>query len=247
MLWGALGLDFLVFKFPFLRLIIGFIYLTFVPGIVAVRVLKLHKLDYVELLLYTIGLSVLIVMLTVLFTSELFMYLGFRNPVSTLPSIIGLNIIVLILCFFCYVLDKDFSSASTIDIKELLSPNILILSIIPFVSIFGTYLVNFYNNNILLMCLIVLLVLIFILIAWDKFIPGKLYPYCLFIFSISLLYHNSLISLHLTGWDIHYAYYFSSLVNTPGYLDLQLPSNVAGMLSILVLAPTYSEICNLGF
>ena len=43
-LWGVIGLDAMGIQIPIIRQLIGFIYLTFVPGILILRILKLHNL-----------------------------------------------------------------------------------------------------------------------------------------------------------------------------------------------------------
>ena len=57
-LWGVIGLDAMGLQIPILRQLIGFIYLTFIPGIIILRILKLHKLGNIETVLYTVGLSI---------------------------------------------------------------------------------------------------------------------------------------------------------------------------------------------
>lgn len=52
--WGVIGLDALGLQIPIVRQLIGFIYLTFVPGIIILIILKLHKLGNIETLLYTV-------------------------------------------------------------------------------------------------------------------------------------------------------------------------------------------------
>jgi len=44
-MWGVIGLDVVGLQIPILRQLIGFIYLTFIPGIIILRILKLHKLE----------------------------------------------------------------------------------------------------------------------------------------------------------------------------------------------------------
>ena len=52
---GAIGLDIVGLQIPILRQLIGFIYLTFIPGVIILRILKLHKLGSIETLLYSVG------------------------------------------------------------------------------------------------------------------------------------------------------------------------------------------------
>jgi len=244
-LWILIGMNALGLQIPIIRQLIGFIYLTFVPGIIILRILKLHKLNSIETLLYPVGLSLATLMFTGLFMNTIYPLLGISKPISIVPLIITISIVVSILCALSYVRDKDFSEPSFIDFGDLLSPPTLFLCLIPFLAVFGTYLVNFYHNNNILMILIVILALIVLLITFDKFIPKNLYPLAVFVIAISLLYHRSLISMYLWGWDIHLEYYFSSLVRIAGYWDSTIPPNINAMLSIVMLAPIYSNICSM--
>ena len=243
--WGVIGLDAIGLQIPILRQLIGFVYLTFIPGIIILRILKLHKLGNIETLLYTVGLSIATLMFTGLFMNTLYPLFGISGPISITPLIITISVLVLILCILCYMRDKDFSAPSFIDIKNVLSPPALFLCLVPFLAVFGTYLVNFYHNNILLMFLIVILALIVILIAFNKFIPKNLYPLAVFVIAISLLYHRSLISMYLWGTDIHVEHYLCNLVMWNSHWDSTIAHTYNAMLSIVMLAPIYSIISNM--
>jgi uncharacterized membrane protein len=140
------------------------------------------------------------------------------------------------------VRDKNFSDPAHIDIKEVLSPPVLFLCLIPFLSIFGTYLVNFHHDNIILMFLIVIIALIVILIGFDKFIPKNLYPLAVFVIAISLLFHRSLISMYIWGCDINYELYLSNLVKINTIWDPTTYGGCNAMLSLVMLPPIYSII-----
>jgi uncharacterized membrane protein len=245
-MWGVIGLDTIDLQIPILRQLIGFVYLTFVPGIIILRILKLHKLGNIETLLYTVGLSLATLMFTGLFMNTVYPYFGISGPISITPLIITISAVVLVLCVLGYVRDKDFSNPTYIDIKSALSPPALFLCVIPFLSIFGTYLVNFYHSNILLMFLIIILALIVVLIAFDKFIPKDLYPLAVFIISISLLYHGSLISMYLVEWaDDVFEYWFSKTVVINLIWDSTISGHYNAMLSLVMLSPIYSIISNM--
>lgn len=95
------------------------------------------------------------------------------------------------------------------------------------------------------MILIILLAIISLLIAFDKFIPKNLYPLAVFVIAISLLYHNSLISMYIWGWDTHHEYYLSNLVIANPLWVSTIPYAVNAMLSIVMFAPIVSSICNM--
>lgn len=239
------GLDFLGLQIPILRQFMGFIYLTFVPGILILRIFRLHKLGNIETVLITVGLSIAILMFVGLFTNTVYPFFGILRPISTTSLMITISIIILILCIICYIIDKDFFNPDSIDVEDILSPPALFLCLIPFLAVFGTYLVNFYYSNIILIVMIIVVALIIILIGFDTFIPKNLYPLAVFIIAITLLFHNSLISMYIWGWDIHIEYYLSSLVTTSARWDPTIPLTVNAMLSIVILAPIFSNICGM--
>jgi uncharacterized membrane protein len=241
----VIALDAIGLQIPIVRQLIGFVYLTFVPGILILRILKLHKLGNIETILYAVGLSIATLMFTGLLMNTVYPLFGIVGPISITPLIITISIVVLVLCVLSYIRDKDYSDPSFIDTGEILSPPALFLCLIPFLSIFGTYLVNFHQNNIILMFLIITLALIVVLIAFDMFIPTNLYPLAVFVIAISLLYHASLISMYIWGWDIHYELYLTNLVKLNTIWDPTMQGTCNAMLSLVMLAPIYSIIADM--
>lgn len=244
-IWSTIALDAIGFKIPIIRQFIGFIYLMFVPGILILRVLKMHKLGNIETLLYTVGLSITTLMFSGLFMNTIYPIFGISKPLSNISIIITISILVLILCVLSYARDKDFSNPTFISFENLLSTPALFLLLIPFISVFGTYLFNYYNINLLLMFLIIIIAVVVVLIGFDVFIPNNLYALSIFVISLSLLYHRSLITTQLWGWDINIEYYYANLVKMNLLWDSRIPSNVNAMLSITMLSPIFSHVCNL--
>lgn len=170
-------------------------------------------------------------------------FFAISKAISLLPLIITISMVVLVLCALSYIRDKEFADFAFIDLDEVLSPPVLFLCLIPFMAIFGTYLVNFQHNNILLMLMIVVIAIVALIIASDKFIPKSLYSLTVFIIAISLLYHTSLISMYIWGYDINNELYYSNLVMENFQWNATILSDTNAMLSIVMLAPIYSNIC----
>ena len=100
-LLALLFLQFIVyvtvfFDVPIARQVIGFIYLTFVPGFVILKLLKLDELDGVDTFLFSVGLSVAFLMLAGLFINEFYILFGFSRPLSIRSLMIIINSLVLI-------------------------------------------------------------------------------------------------------------------------------------------------------
>jgi uncharacterized membrane protein len=244
-LWGSIGLDALGIQVPIVRQLVGFLYLTFVPGIILLRILKMHNIGNVETILYTVGLSIATIMFTGAFMNAVFPSLGISGPISNTSLVITIGAVISVLCAICYIRDRDFRDPDFIDLKDVLSPAVLFLGLIPFLAIFGTYAANYYNINSILIIMLILISVLSVLIAFDLFICRKMFPLAVLMIAISLVFHNSLISMYVWGYDINIELYLANLVKTYSIWDPTLPSNSNGMLSIVMLAPIYSIISDL--
>ena len=177
--------------------IIGFIYLTFIPGIIILRIIKLHDIGKIRVVTYSIGLSLVTLMLVGFFINALYPFFGIDKPLSSESLFISIFFITSILLFFSYVRDKDSFYSHHVPINKCGSWT-LFLCLLPFLSIIGTYLMNVYLINYLIIILLIILSSLPILIVHDK-IPKELFPLMVLTISISLLFHRSLISTQLWG------------------------------------------------
>lgn len=241
--WGLVGLDAIDIHIPLLRQLICFIYLTFVPGILILRVLRQHELGNIETVLYTVGLSIFSLMFIGFFMNILYPVFGIKNPISFLPLIITISMFVIILSLLSYLIDQGVDNSISININDLISPTALFLCLMPFLAIFGTYALNYYNNNTLQMILL-LIIALFPVIAL-KWIPKKFFPLMIFVTSISLLLHTTLISPYIWGADINTEYYLSNLVLKSSIWNSEMGSDVNAMLSTVMLTPICSILLNI--
>ncbi len=242
---GLVGLAGLGFDVPGLRQIVGFIFLTFVPGILILRVLKIHNIGIVESLLYSVGLSLAFIFFSGLFANFALPLIGITRPISIFPIMATLTGFTLILMPIAYKRDKGFSTSTQAKLAEILSPSSLFLILVLLLVIFGALMVNFYQNNILLLIFTVVVAGIVGLAAFGRFIDHKVYPLAIAIIAICLLYQTTLISPYLTGFDIHLEYYFERLIVENGYWEATSHHSYNSALSITMLAPIYSLVLNI--
>lgn len=245
LLWNVIFLEGVGYQLSLVRSIVGFLYLTFVPGFLILRILKFHHSGNIRTFLYCIGLSISFIMFSGFFMNVFYPFFGISDPLSFTNVIITLSFSTILLFFLSYFADNSSLAISDLELQNIFSPNVLFLCLIPFLSVFGTYLVNFHQNNILQMVLICVLGLIVLFATFEIVFPRRLYPLIILITSISLLFHNSLISMHMTGWDSQFEYYYGNLVINYGSWDSTTAFSVNNMLSVSMLAPIYSEVCNL--
>jgi uncharacterized membrane protein len=241
----VVGLNLNGTELPIIRQIVLFVYLIFVPGILILRALNLHDLGSVNTMLYSIGLSLVATMLVGLSLNVLLPLAGYTHPITLSPLTAALAAFVLVMCVMCYVRDRHYTGNAIVELKGSLVPQALLLMLVPFMAVFGTYLVNNYSDNILLLMMIAVIGVIVLLIGFTNLIPKKLFPLVIFVIAVSLLLHNSLISENLVGWDIHQEKYLADTTINNGYWDVSIDHVINSMLSVMLLAPIISILMNL--
>jgi len=235
---GSLGID-----VPVLRQVAGFIFLTFIPGALILRILKIHNLSATESLVYSAGLSIAFVMFSGAFIDFLLPLTGIRQPITLLPVTASMAVLMLILMAVAFVRDRSFTCPErTTPAEKLQLPPVLFLILLLLMTILGVALIDSYQNNILLIICLIAIAGIVGLAAFGKFIQPRLYPFAIFIIGLCLLYQTTLMSPYLVGSDIYTEYYFYRLVANAGYWDYTIPSTVNSCLSINILAPIYSLV-----
>jgi uncharacterized membrane protein len=246
-------LDYVGLDIPILKDVIGFFFILFIPGTLLLRLINLDRIKSDgQIFLYTIGSSLVILMLIGFLMNYLYPFIGIDKPLSFVSIIITLNVFTISLCFLCYFLDKreaneKKSPQNKVDLKNLVSSPLLFPFIIPILSILGAYLMNTYQFNVLTILMIFLICFIaFVVSLGSKIIPSKLYPLIVFSISISLLLHKSLITNYIWGWDINNEYFLAQQVISYSFWNESLPFNYNSMLSVVMLGPILSSFINIG-
>ncbi len=244
-LMAVFVLDSIGFPTQFARALLGFIFVLFVPGVLLLRILGVHKRSAPETLLYSVGLSVSMLMAIGALMNAIYPLFGVARPITIIPMIITINAVVLMLCGVSYLRDKEYADPDFIQIQTVLNRPALFFYILPLLTVIGTFFVNTYNNNVFLLILIGLIALVAILAACDVFVPRTMYPLAILSISISLLLHTSLVSTYLWGFDVHYEHFVAAKVLSSGFWDNTVPGNVNAVLSIAILAPLLSIMSDL--
>jgi uncharacterized membrane protein len=240
--WSSIIVDESFFPLPIIRPSLIFLMLTFIPGYLLLRCMRLHRLGAIESFLFAIGLSVFFLMFTGFLLNFLAPLFGFHTPITQVPLLVFITVLIMVLCIITAIWD-DFGYQGKINFygKDLHSPAVLVLFLLPFLTIIGTYLVNFRQNTVILWVVLVAVVIIFLLAGFEV-IPRKYFPLVVFIIGIVLVWHNSLISMYITGSDIQEEYHFASLVIQQGIWDSNIQANINAMMSIVMLCPIYSVL-----
>lgn len=107
----------ILLNIPFIRQILGLLFLTILPGLLILQILKLNKQSTIETILYSVGLSIAFLMFIGLFINTLYPLLGISKPISISPLMITINIAILILCALSCKINKECLNLISVKIK----------------------------------------------------------------------------------------------------------------------------------
>ncbi|MCJ7633083.1 DUF2206 domain-containing protein [Candidatus Bathyarchaeota archaeon] len=239
-------LSSIVFNIPVLRITFGFVCLTFVPGFLFVRILKLEN-DRIDTVLFSVGLSIAFLMIGGLLMCVLFPMFDSPRPLSTLPLIAVLGSITLGLVLVDRARGSERSFVSSIGFERGTITVLLrtaLLFLIPLLAIIGAI----YDNVIVLLLMLAVVAVLYGLSSCSRIVPPRFHLLVIFLVSLALVFHTSLISRYLMGWDIqleNYVFKTTEILGTwslPSYSVSSDTARFGSTLSITVLPTVYSEL-----
>jgi len=94
-------------QYFYLRAIFSFIFLSTIPGLLIMLILKIRKIGFWEYLVYTIGLSIAFLMFGGLFINYALPLAGIGKPLSIIPLLISFNVFLLVFWIIAYKRNKE--------------------------------------------------------------------------------------------------------------------------------------------
>jgi uncharacterized membrane protein len=243
-LWITANLQINNSHLPIIRELSSFIVLFFLNGVIILRILKIHELGNIKTILYSVGLSIASLMFLGMLIDLVYPLLGILQPISLIPLLITFTVYAIFLCALAYLRDGNYNNPSILNTDGNNIP-ILIFLLLPFLSIFGTYIMNYYQNSTLLILMFLIIAFIPFLVAFDKFIPREIYPLAILSIALTLIFSSSLFTNYISGWDINPEFYFTNIVENSSYWDPSIPDLLNAMLSLVITVPIFSKISGL--
>jgi uncharacterized membrane protein len=243
----------LFLNFTIVRQVVGIFYLTFIPGLIFIKLAKLDKLSTLETVLFDVGFSIAFIMIAGLALNEFGPAFGLNFPLATLPLSLFLNTLILIGAAAAHLSKNKKVVPSEPSKTFTFSPIILVLALLPLLSIIGTYIVNAGGSNLVLLLMFIAVTITFTVLAFrEKPTLEKIYPFAIFMIALALLFQFSLISNYILpyGGDspveifaakntLLHAQWYPVLPYQP--VDLGI-GRINAMLSVTILPATYSNI-----
>jgi uncharacterized membrane protein len=228
------------FNIPYLRQVVGFLYLTFAPGIVIIHLFRKSKLDIGETMIFSAGISIAFNMVIGLIINIIGPLFGNTNPQSWFTYLTITSLILPTLLLKREKGNSHSQSWSNLNLKLVFLSALCIV-----MSVVGVLLVNIEgsNNYLLLFMLVFISILIFFTVQTDE--PSQTDYIVILAVAASILLQMTLYSnlIHGTG-DIYGEYrVFQETLN--GYWDPTLANRLNTMLSVTILPTIYSLVLNL--
>jgi uncharacterized membrane protein len=237
---GAAGIH-----IPVLNQLAGFVFITFVPGILLLRILRLHGINPVEAIAYAVGLSLFSVMACGAFINFILPMVGLAHPVTPVPVVLAISILNVVLMVAASLRDRQFQPDGKASQAHIDTNSALLLLLLLLLVILGVLVLEKTGSNIVLIICIIAVAMVFCLGAYRLVVTEDIYPIAIYTISLVLLYQATLISPYFTGSDIYYEYQFSQPVVQTGWWDYIMPGTINSCLSIVISVPVYAAMLHL--
>jgi uncharacterized membrane protein len=236
----------------FLRQVIGFLYLSFLPGFLFLKIIRLEKIGLIKYILFSSGMSIAILMLFGLLSSLLYPALDVLKPLSGFPLIVSVFLVTLVLYVVsCLRTRRARAPIGISNLSEQIPKNfksfrvLAMLVCIPILTIFGVEMLLTSGNNLILLLLVIVTSVIVLCTFSERIVPQVAYPLVVLAIALFLLFHVALVSKYLIGYDVHLEFYLANLTLNRGAWDMTIPQEYNAMLSVTVLPVIYSSFLNL--
>jgi uncharacterized membrane protein len=185
-------------QYLYFRAIFSLVFLTIIPGLLIMLMIKIKGISFWEYLVYTIGLSTAFLMFGGLFINWILPLVGIDKPLSLIPLFISLNAFLLVSWIITYTRNKFFSLEVIIPRLNRLSIVFFIVPIIfPILSVLGAITLN--NNGLSYLTLIMLggiAVYVLSIVSFRNKLKENIYPWAILMISISLKQCGILFIIH---------------------------------------------------
>jgi len=223
-----------------IRQLAAFLFYSYIPGLVLLRVLRVHRLGSVLTTLVSVGASVVLMMFVGLALDLVYLKLSGPLPFVLPVVLLGQTLAVVLLCALAYVIDRRHADEPVLDVAPLLSTSAFVLYSLPLTAVLSTYLLNGWNEPLLQIVLLIVIAAVVLTLLLVR-LPSSLYPVAVVCIGLAMVLHTSLVSRFVVEWaDLSFEYWSANSTLINGYWDLMGVTRTDTVISVTILAPMYS-------
>lgn len=235
------------------RQVLGFICFIVLLGLVTIPLLNIRSTSKTEVLLYSVGLGLVLLMIIGLVVNATYPFI--KEPLATLPMLIALNLymVAALVAGIIFRLESPIPRTEEAETEEVAPRKDIkntiygaLIVAFPAVAIIGTWAMNIGGSNLILMGMILSMGVLFVALLIDRKVPEGLYPLFILSASISLLFLYSLRSFYLLGFDIHGEFYTYELTLANYHWAMENYQHIYNScLSITILPVVLQSLLNI--
>jgi len=224
----------------YLRELVTFLFYSYVPGLVLLRVLRMHRLGAVLTTILSVAASVVILMFTGFSLNLCYLVMNGPMPFTLAITTLGQTVILLLLLALALIIDRRYSRDLMLDISPLLSAPAFALYSLPLVAVLATYLLNGWNSALLQIILLLMIAAVLLTLVIVR-VPSHLYPVAVICIALAVLFHTSLVSRFVVEWaDISFEFGSANRTLLSGFWSMTaMDHRTDSVLSVTILAPMY--------
>jgi len=221
--------------------------LSFLPGVALLRLLRLQPRSVLEGILYSLGLSVLVLMLSGLAANQILWAVGIARPLE-LAGIWGFWNLVTIACIVAgLVVNRQVLHTGRAHWPKVSKVTMLAWAgslCVPFVAMFGAFRLNNGGDALVAETAIgAATVIIIYMFAFRNRLSNATLAWCIFAIGLSVLLMTALRGWDITGHDIMREFRVYTMTHVSGRWDIAAyrdPYNAC--LSITILPEVYAKL-----
>jgi len=233
--FGLIGLEIVGLELSILSILrkaVIFAYLTFIPGLVILRILNINT-NLTRTILISSGTSLSFVVFISLLGNAFLPFLGIEKPFSEAPLTVLFGVVILLLTGICKWKGNPLISFSLPEHLSFISVSFFLFFLI--LSLLGAILLRDTGNNFILLPLLFIISILPLLLLTLS-IRKEIYPLIIWITSLSLVIHTNLCY----GGKSLYETVGPMPVMLAGRWDPQFPYAHNSLLTTAVLHPVFS-------
>ena len=232
-------------QYFYLRAIFSFVFLTTIPGLLIMLMLRIRKIGFWKYFFYMIGFSIAFLIFAGLTLNLILPWLHITDkPFSLYPILISFDIFILIFGVIAYKRNKQILLEIKLPKLDWLSRVFFIIPVsFPILGIFGAIILNNGGTNtISLFNYAIISLSVLVLYLLRQRVDSRVYPLFILMIAISFLLSGWLRSYYVSGIDVSTEYQVFQITQTAQIWKPLNYINIYNSCLSLTILPTILSI-----
>jgi len=229
-------------KLFYARATLSFLFITIVPGLLIMLIMKIREIGFWEYLVYVVGLSISFIMFAGLAVNWILPWLNITDkPLATWPILISFNILLITFWTIAKTRNKDLNPIN-IKLPKLDTLNTIMFTIpvlFPILAILGAFFLNNHGTNIITMIMLGgIAVYVLMIVVFRERLNPNIYPWALYLMGIGIMFSSLLRGQYIFNSDTGFEYQIFQLTKEKLYWSMDNLYHTYNAMLITNIFPT---------